>query len=86
MAKKKEEIVENVSTEDAEAKFQEKMKELLALGRKKKNILEDHEINDFFKDMSLDAEKMEHIFDFLEQNTNLLQVGSCLRDTGREFR
>ena len=68
MAKKKEEIVENVSTEDAEAKFQEKMKELLALGRKKKNILEDHEINDFFKDMSLDAEKMEHIFDFLEQN------------------
>ncbi len=68
MAKKKEEIVENVSTEEMEAKFQEKIKELLALSKRKKNILEDHEISDFFKDMNPDAEKMEQILDILEQN------------------
>lgn len=68
MAKKKDENVEAVSTEELEAKFQEKMKELLELGKKRKNILEDAEINDFFKDMPLDAEKMEQVFDILEQN------------------
>jgi RNA polymerase primary sigma factor len=71
MAKKKEEKtekVEKVSTEEMEAKFQEKLKDLLALGRKKKNILEDHEISDFFKDMNLDAEKMELVLEYLEQN------------------
>ena len=71
MAKKREEKVEEVVVEandDAEVKFQEKMKELLELGKKKKNILEDHEISDFFKDMTLDAEKMERVLDILEQN------------------
>lgn len=68
MAKKKEENLEAVSTDELEVKFQEKMKELLEMGKKKKNILEDSEINDFFKDMPLDAEKMEQVFDTLEQN------------------
>ncbi len=71
MAKKKEEKVEEVvvaANEEAEVKFQEKLKELLELGKKKKNILEDHEISDFFKDMNLDAEKMERVLDILEQN------------------
>ena len=68
MAKKKEENLEAVSTDELEVKFQEKMKELLEMGKKKKNILEDAEINDFFKDMPLDAEKMEQVFDTLEQN------------------
>ena len=71
MAKKKEEKVEEVvvaANEEAEVKFQEKLKELLELGKKKKNILEDHEISDFFKDMNLDAEKMERVLDTLEQN------------------
>ena len=48
MAKKKEENLEAVSTDELEVKFQEKMKELLEMGKKKKNILEDSEINDFF--------------------------------------
>lgn len=68
MAKKKEENVEVVETEDMNAKFQEKMKELLALGKKKKNILEYQEISDFFHDMNLDAEKFEQVLDTLEQN------------------
>ena len=68
MAKKKEEKVETVGTAEAKAKFQEKLKELLALGRKKKNILEYQEISDFFKDMELDAEKFELVLDYLEHN------------------
>jgi RNA polymerase primary sigma factor len=68
MAKKKEENVENLGTEEQIAKFQERLTELIALGKKKKNILEDQEINDFFKDMPLDAEKMERVFDVLEAN------------------
>ena len=56
MAKKKEAQVEVVETEDMKVKFQEKLVGILALGKKKKNILEYQEINDFFKDFPLDAE------------------------------
>ena len=39
------------------AKFMEKLKELVAYGKKKKSVLEYQEINDFFRDMPLDAEQ-----------------------------
>lgn len=77
MTKKKEEMaeavetsatIETVETGEAKDKFQEKMKELLELGRKKRNIIEYQEISDFFRDMVLDAEKMEEILDILEKN------------------
>ena len=51
-----------------QVRFQEKLKELLATAKKKKNMLEYQEINDFFADMNLDAEKFEHILEFLETN------------------
>ena len=47
-------------------KFSEKLVELLELAKKKKNVLEDQEINDFFKDQPLGVEQMEKVFDFLE--------------------
>ena len=50
------------------AKFREKLKSLLELGKKKRNILEYQEISDFFRDMNLDEEKMEKVLDFLEAN------------------
>ena len=57
------------------AKFQEKMKELLEIGKKKRNILEYQEISDFFKDMNLDAEKMEEVLDILEKhNVDVLKI------------
>ena len=40
-------------------KFQEKLRELVSLGKKKKGILEIQEINDFFSDMELDSDQME---------------------------
>ena len=50
----------------AQEKFQIKLRELLALAKKKKNMLEYQEISDFFSDMQLDAEQFEKILDFLE--------------------
>ena len=67
MAKKKEENAA-VETEETKAKFREKLKSLLELGKKKRNILEYQEISDFFRDMNLDEEKMEEVLDVLEAN------------------
>ncbi|HIX37917.1 MAG TPA: RNA polymerase sigma factor RpoD [Candidatus Blautia pullistercoris] len=50
------------------AKFSEKLAELIELAKKKKNVLEYQEINDFFKDFPLDAEHMDKVFDYLEAN------------------
>ena len=47
-------------------KFSEKLVELLEFAKKKKNVLEYQEINNFFKDTPLNAEQMEKVFDFLE--------------------
>ena len=52
------------------AKFSEKMKELLALAKKKKNVLEYQEISDFFSDMELDAEQFDKILEFFCQGSN----------------
>ncbi|OUQ21036.1 RNA polymerase sigma factor RpoD [Lachnoclostridium sp. An14] len=48
--------------------FAAKLQKLLEEARKKKNVLEDREILDFFKGEQLDAEKMDEIYDFLEDN------------------
>ena len=50
------------------AKFSEKLGELMELAKKKKNVLEYQEINDFFKDFHLDPEHLDKVFDFLEAN------------------
>ena len=59
---------EKMSIEEKKAKLQEKLQELLALAKKKKNSLEHQEISEFFKDMELDADEFEKILDFLETN------------------
>ena len=59
----------------AQEKFQIKLRELLALAKKKKNMLEYQEISDFFSDMQLDAEQFEKILDFLEaDNIDVLRI------------
>ena len=56
-------------------KFQEKMKELLAFARKKKNVLEYQEINDFLVDLEITADNIEHIYEFLEaHNVDVLRM------------
>ena len=65
---KKTEKEEAVMDEAAKEKFQQKLKDLLALAKKKKNMLEYQEISDFFADMQLEAEQFDKILDFLEAN------------------
>lgn len=48
------------------AKFSEKLQELVEQGKKKKNVLEYQEINDHFKEMPLDPDALEKVFDYLE--------------------
>ncbi|MCR5829732.1 MAG: RNA polymerase sigma factor RpoD [Lachnospiraceae bacterium] len=48
--------------------FMEKLKELLEFARKKKNVLEYQEVNDFFADYELEPERVEHIYEYLENN------------------
>ncbi|WP_373217501.1 RNA polymerase sigma factor RpoD [Ruminococcus sp. 5_1_39BFAA] len=64
-------------------KFSEKLVELLELAKKKKNVLEYQEINDFFKDQPLDAEQTDKIFDFLEASgVDVLRItGNDVDDT-----
>ena len=56
------------SMEENVVKFSDKLKELLAMAKKKKNILEYQEISDFVQGYDMDAEKFEKILDFLEHN------------------
>ena len=61
--------------EENAQKFVEKMNELVALGKKKKSILDVQEINDFFADMELSAEQMEKVFEYLEgHNIDVLRI------------
>ncbi len=54
--------------EENAAKFEEKLKELLVMAKKKKNILEYQEISDFFAEFELDSDHMEKILEYLEAN------------------
>lgn len=67
MAKKKEQK-DMAQEQEQRLDFQQKLIEILELGKKKKNMLEYQEIADFFKDLNLDPEKFEMVIDYLEQN------------------
>lgn len=57
------------------AAFEEKLNQLLSLAKKKRNVLENQEILDFFTGEELDSDKLDQIFDFLESNkVDVLQI------------
>jgi len=60
--------METQMDENTQAKFEEKIKELLNTAKKKKNILEYQEVNEFFSDMPLEDEQFDRILETLEQN------------------
>lgn len=61
--------------EEKNVQFEEKLHALLAEARKKKNVLEDREILDFFHGEILSPEKLDKIYDFLEANrVDVLQI------------
>lgn len=55
--------------ESTQVKIDEKLKSLILIAKKKKNILEYQEINDFFADMALGEEQFDKILEHLEQNS-----------------
>ena len=55
---------ENIKEKIGEKKF----KELLDLAKRKKNVLEYNEINDFFHEFELDPEDIDKILEILESN------------------
>ncbi len=54
--------------ENTMARYQEKVKELLALAKKKKNVLEYQEIVDFFADLPLENDQLDKVLEVLEQS------------------
>ena len=61
--------------EEQAIKFEEKLKNLVALGKKKKNVLEIQEINDVFSDVELEAEHMDKVFEYVEaQGIDILRM------------
>ena len=64
----KEEVKEETENSDAddaeaqEAKFWEKIEGILAIAKKKKNVLDYKEIMNYFQDTDFEADKMEKVF------------------------
>ena len=59
-----------------------RMDTLVALGKKKKSVLEVQEINDFFTDIELSPDQMEKVFDYLEANNiDVLRISADVDDT-----
>lgn len=56
-------------------KFREKLKLLLELAKKKKNVLETSEVAEVFQDMNLPTEMMEKVYEYLEKY-NIDVIGS----------
>ena len=54
--------------ENTRAKYEEKIKTLLAMAKKKKNVLDYQEISDHFADLHLEEEQMDEILDALEKS------------------
>lgn len=57
--------------------FEEKLQKLLDEAKKKKNVLEEQEIQNFFANEHLDADKWDAVYDFLDANKiDVLRVGN----------
>ena len=57
--------------------FGEKLEKLLELAKKKKNVLEEQEILDCFSDEELTPEKLDRIYDFLDnKNVDVLRISA----------
>ncbi|MBQ7065126.1 MAG: RNA polymerase sigma factor RpoD [Firmicutes bacterium] len=64
-------------------KFRDKLKLLVEMAKKKKNVLEAAEINDAFRDMNLQPDMMEKVYDFLEKNNvDVIGVMEDIPDEG----
>ena len=57
--------------------FEAKLNDLVALAKKKKNILEQQEVLVFFQGVEMNSEQMNGIYEFLEEKgIDVLQIGN----------
>ncbi len=58
--------------------FEEKLQQIVEKAKANKNVLEETEINDFFKDMELEEKDMEKIFEYVEaQGVDVLTISAA---------
>lgn len=60
--------MEVIMDENTKVKFDEKIKELLNLAKKKKNVLDYSEVSDFFRDLPLEEEQFDKVLEVLDSN------------------
>ena len=66
---------DSLMDENQQAKVDEKVKEFLSMAKKKKNVVEYSEINDFFSDLQLEDEAMDKVMETLEQsNVDIMRL------------
>lgn len=74
--KTEEEQAAELKALESAAAFEEKLNQLILLAKKKRNVLENQEVLDFFVGENLDSDKLDQIYDFLESNkVDVLQIG-----------
>lgn len=57
--------------------FEEKLQQLLAEARRKKNTLDSQEVRDFFAGDNLDSDKWDQVYDFLDSNrVDVIHIGT----------
>ena len=59
------ELTEEEKAQAIQEKFMEKCRGILAIAKKKKNVLDYKEIMNYFQDTDFEADKMEKVFEFL---------------------
>ncbi len=59
----------NIKMSDLKNTFEEKLRELVKLGKANKGTLELEKVNDFFKEYNLDGDKIDKIYEYLESHS-----------------
>ncbi len=66
--------------EATQVKFEEKMKELLALAKKKKNVLDYTDVSDAFAELNLEEEQFDKILETLDEKNIVCNMESSIPD------
>lgn len=59
---------EEMKADEVSLRFEERLKELIAIAKKKKNVLETNEVMEHLGEFELDAEQLDRVWEVLESN------------------
>ena len=65
---------------DLKSSFEEKLRELVKLGKANKDILDLEKVNNFFKEFNLDANQIDKIYEYLESHSIIVLHNNDLDD------